>query len=292
MRFAAILGLGASEKYLEPFRKISSTTFTLGVPADSTGIDAILIFGGDGTVHRHLAQLVRMRLPVLIVPCGSGNDFARAFNVRSTKDALSAWREFSSGGANVITIDLGMISPLGAGASEPSYFSTVAGVGLDADIARRANALPRWLRGHGGYALSLPLALLNFAPRKMKISAIENGGLVTRFDRPCFMTAFANSSVYGGGMKIAPRAQMNDGKLDVCAIPVIDKLKLFCLFPAVYFGRHLGVSKVEYFQTERVRVETQSPMDVYADGEYIGSTPIEVGIKRNVLRVMTPPRAG
>ncbi|HEX8817602.1 MAG TPA: diacylglycerol kinase family protein [Terriglobales bacterium] len=290
MRVAVILGLGASEKELVLFRKNSSATFTLGVPADPADADAILILGGDGTVHRHLAQLVRLNLPVLVVPRGSGNDFARALELRSTKDSVNAWHGFCLSRANVKSIDLGLISPIGTDGSTPSYFATVAGVGLDADVARRANKLPRWLRGHGGYALSLPPALFGFIPTRMRISAIENDALVPGFNQPVFMTAFANTAAYGGGMKIAPHAQMDDGKLDVCVISEIEKLKLFCLFPTVYFGRHLDVPQVEYFQAERIRVETDTPMEVYADGEFVCRTPADVGVKRNALQVIVPNR--
>ena len=123
----------------------------------------ILIFGGDGTIHRHLSQLVNLQLPVLVVPHGSGNDFARALNLRSVRDSVKAWRKFLSDANNVRTIDLGVISPLvtdplNLGAAPPPqhhYFCCVGGVGLDAEVARRASNLPRWLRRHGGYALSL-----------------------------------------------------------------------------------------------------------------------------------------
>src|SRR5271170_4325796 len=97
MRAAVIFGLGSREKNLRPFRVGSDTSWVIGLPASSSEVDAILVFGGDGTVHRHLAQLVRLQVPVLVVPCGSGNDFARALNLNSWKDSLAAWRAFASG---------------------------------------------------------------------------------------------------------------------------------------------------------------------------------------------------
>src|SRR5271165_7009220 len=156
MRAAAIFGLGSSTKHLEPFAQNSDALWQLGLPAGPTDADAIVIFGGDGTVHRHLPQLVKLQLPVLVVPHGSGNDFARALNLRSVDDALAAWRQFNSGpdsgeNRNVRRIDLGVISalsPLGAPAGcapEPQgrYFCCIGGVGLDAEVARRANQLSR-----------------------------------------------------------------------------------------------------------------------------------------------------
>src|SRR5882724_10782133 len=149
MRAAAILGLGCSPKSLRPFQADKMVEWRLGMPTSGDRVDVILLFGGDGTVHRHLGQLVKLGLPVLIVPAGSGNDFARALGLRTVGDSAAAWRRFCAGQDNVRAIDLGVITPLGqtAGsgdATRPSipsagYFGSVAGVGLDSEVARRAN---------------------------------------------------------------------------------------------------------------------------------------------------------
>jgi diacylglycerol kinase (ATP) len=68
----------------------------------------------------------------------------------------------------------------------------------------------------------------------------------------------------------------------------MSKVKLFCLFPTIYFGRHLRIPQVEYLQTERLRIETDNPTDVYADGEYVCRTPVEVSVARKALRVIVP----
>jgi diacylglycerol kinase (ATP) len=295
MRAAAIFGPGCSVKDLKPFQKDSDANWLVGLPANSSAADAILVFGGDGTMHRLLPQLVKLELPVLVVPRGSGNDFARALGLSSVQRSLAAWRKFSSGGDNVRTIDLGVATPLiadrrGTGESPvPHYFCCVGGVGLDAEIARRANQLPRWIRAYGGYFLSFPPALLRFAPVSMKLSLPDSenkGAFIAGATKPIIVVAFANAPAYGGGMKIAPRARFDDGVLDICAIDSMNKLKLFCLFPTIYFGLHLSIPQVEYFQTERLRLETEKPLDVYADGEYVCRTPIEVGVARRALRVI------
>jgi diacylglycerol kinase (ATP) len=306
MRAAIILGLGCSPKDLRPFQSDKSVEWRMGMPASADDADVILLFGGDGTVHRHLGQLVRLGLPVLVVPAGSGNDFARALGLRRVRDSLAAWRKFSGGAGNVCaenvsTIDLGVIAPLesAAGAAaphSPRYFCSVAGVGLDGEVAARANRLPRWLRGHGGYVLSLAPTILTFAPLPIKIltpaesngaDSDDGGQWTTRSDRPTILAAFANSPLYGGGMKIAPQAKMDDGLLDVCLVGAVDPFKLFCMFPTVYAGRHLNIREVEYFHTARVRVETEHPLSVYADGEFVCRTPIEVTVHGAALRVVT-----
>ena len=295
MRAAAILGLGCSERDLRPFQQGSQADWIMGSPANSTDVDVILVFGGDGTVHRHLAQLVRLQVPVLVVPRGSGNDFARALELRRYRDALAAWQNFAAGADNVRKIDLGVITPMGVPTPHHHYFCCVGGVGVDAETARRANRLPRWLRGHGGYALSLPGALARFSAQPMKISrpAIDpHEQFAVYSDQPVYVAAFANAPAYGGGMKIAPRALMDDGQLDICVVRDINKLKLACLFPTIYFGRHLDVPKVDYFQTKSLRIETETPLDVYADGEYVCRAPIDVSVVPDALEVIVPAPTG
>src|SRR5216684_5741332 len=109
MRAAAIVGPGKLSKYLDKFQRAGKAKWNEGPPASSNDADVAVIFGGDGTVHRHLAQLVTLGLPVLVVPCGSGKDFARALKLRRVRDSLAAWRPFVAGGNNVRTIDLGLI---------------------------------------------------------------------------------------------------------------------------------------------------------------------------------------
>ena len=291
MRAAAILGLGCSPKNLKPFQRDASqigqnVDWRVGMPASREDADVILLFGGDGTVHRHLGQLVRLGLPVLIVPAGSGNDFAGALGLRRVRDSLAAWERFLSGHGNLRAIDLGVIAAKPEAVEQVRYFGSVAGAGLDGEVARRANGLPRWLRGRGGYALSLPGALFSFAPQPMKILQENAGKWTAHYAGPTMLAAFANTPLYGGGMKIAPQADMHDGLLDVCVVKALDPFKLFCLFPTVYSGRHVKIRDVEYFKSPRVRVETERPLDIYADGEYVCRTPVEIGVERGVLRVM------
>jgi diacylglycerol kinase (ATP) len=319
MRAAVIFGLGCSQKTLTQFQIDQSIDWHIGMPAAPDQADVILLFGGDGTIHWHLGQLVALGLPVLVVPAGSGNDFARALSLRRVRDSVAAWRKFCQGPSNVRTIDLGVITQLEAAggsppvlverrsapyeparnpALSPRYFCCVAGVGLDGEVARRANTLPRWLRGHGGYVLSLAPAILRFAALPMKIltpmatagepRSASRASWEVRSDQPTILTAFANTPTYGGGMKIAPHAQMDDGLFDVCIVGGIDPFKLACMFPTIYFGRHLRIREVQYFSTASARIETEHALDVYADGEYVCRTPVEVNVEVGALRVLTP----
>jgi diacylglycerol kinase family enzyme len=90
-------------------------------------------------------------------------------------------------------------------------------------------------------------------------------------------------------MKIAPQAVLDDGQLDACVIAGLDRFKLFCLFPTVYFGGHLNIREVKYFQANRFRVGTETPFDVYADGEYVCPTPVEIRVAPKALHVIVNP---
>jgi diacylglycerol kinase (ATP) len=316
MRVAAIFGPGCSPKNLERFDRAAQACsqnieWQIGLPSppdhkesrsgnqNEAQAELVLLFGGDGTIHRHLGSLVDLGLPVLIAPAGSGNDFARALGLPHMKDSLAAWRAYCSDRNNVLAVDLGFVTPSSDHTSTSPdaprdlptangrYFCSVAGIGLDAEVARRANAMPRWLRRHGGYALSLARSVFRFAPLPMKILSAETPAQWTvRSSQPTMLAAFANSSTYGGGMKIAPRARIDDGALDVCVVAGIDPFKLACMFPTIYFGRHLQVREVQYFQSDRLRVETETPLDVYGDGEYMCRTPVEVSVQPRALRVV------
>ena len=286
MRAAVIFGLDTSPANLNRFRRDSNTEWIEGVPASSSDADAILIFGGDGTIHRHLPALVRLKLPVLVVPAGSGNDFARSLNLVSVNESVETWCTFESGSGHTQTIDLGTITERRDGGTR-HYFSCVAGCGLDSAVARKANSMPRWLRRHGGYALGLIPTILSFSPVNLRLD-IHDGPMAGKLSKSVLLAAFANTPFYGDGMRVAPRARMDDGKLDLCLINPLNRLKLLSLFPSVYFGRHLAIREVEYSQAERIRVETEPPVEIYADGEYVCQTPVEIGVQRNALNVISP----
>lgn len=303
MRAAAILGLGSSIRDLKPFQnRHPEITWSLGLPAYGT-TDIVLIFGGDGTVHRHLASLVKLGLPVLVVPRGSGNDFARALGIQSVQGALCALQRFVAGQSTTRSIDLGSIETLAAETSSRGnqhvasrvvskhYFCCVAGVGLDAAVTRLANRLPPWLRAHGGYALSLPMGLARFDACQITVleqSATDPDAFTKRYSQPALLAAVANTASYGGGMRIAPRAALEDSLLDMCIVGKLPKFKLLALFPTVYMGRHLGIKQVEYFQVKGIRIHTPSPIDVYADGEYVCQTPVQVTAVPHALTVILP----
>ncbi len=248
---------------------------------------AALIFGGDGTLHRHLPALVRHRIPALVVPCGSGNDFARALGLSRPEQALAAWKRFAGGANNVRLLDVAAISR--ANSLAETLCCNVAGVGLDSDANRRANAMPRWLRTNGGYVLAALASLVSYREQLVTIYRSDDGSnFLELYTGSALVAAFCNNVSYGGGFRIAPRALPDDGLLDLCLIKPVDRRRRLHLFPRVFRGTHLGMKEVEYVQAAAFRVESAGPLSLYADGEPAGTTPFEVRVRPQALTVIVP----
>ncbi|HEY6307090.1 MAG TPA: diacylglycerol kinase family protein [Candidatus Angelobacter sp.] len=279
MTTVALLHPNVAPCAVEPFRSATSTITIRETLDGSEPPDAAVIFGGDGTVHRYLPQLRQSGIPALVVPKGSGNDFAKALGIFSEKAALRAWKEFCSTGKNVREIDLGIVV---SGETEIP-FCCVAGTGLDSAANARANRMPVWLRGSAGYFIAALQALASLQPARFAVSAAGR-----ELRERGFFVAVGNAHRYGRGMKVAPRAALDDGLLDVCLVGDMSKLKLLCCVPTVFFGAHLGIQQVEYFQAPGVRIDTDRPLEVYANGEYVCHTPVEIKLAPAALKVIVP----
>lgn len=296
MNVATFLNPAVSAAAVEAFRG-EGVTFYAGFPP-FIQTDAALVFGGDGTIHRFLPQLRAFQVPVLVVPRGSGNDFARTLGIQNEAVALKAWQEFCAGRKNVRRIDLGLVRS----GQQEILFCCVAGAGLDADANARANNMPAWLRRWGGYFLAVLQALM--AARRVELqiqseSATETAGSTASnsFRSPetvrstvstALLIAVGNAHRYGGGVKIVPEAALDDGLLDVCVVGEISKLKVFFCLPIIYFGGHTGLKEVQYFRTKTIRIESSPPLDLYADGEFACRTPVEISLLPQSLEVIVP----
>lgn len=343
MRVVALLGPRADESVVKKFESPGVNIFTGNDldPSDTPG--AVLVLGGDGTLHRCLSALIESRTPFLHVPMGSGNDFPRSIGIQNLADALAAWRSFVSTGVNIREIDAGTITQLHSGSDDngsaepdiwakeiaaseqdpanhlavlgpkimesqlrhlierqqhmaalPTFFCCVAGTGFDSEANRRANALPMWLRRHGGYVIGAAGALFSYKAKKITVSvpaprwAPTDDGWVAKFDEKSLLVAIGNGPSYGGGMRLAAKAEMDDGKLDVCFVRAVGKFTILRFFRTVFAGTHLKLEPVEYFQTDRLRLDSEVPMPVYADGEYVCTTPVEFSILPRALRAIVP----
>ena len=334
MRAVALLGPFVQQHHVRRFEVPGVTLFS-GNELDPTDQpEAALIFGGDGTLHRHLGGLAQKQIPTLVVPLGSANDFARTLGIERVETALAAWKRFCAAVDNLLAVDLGTIQPLedtkpdallawqgesleslhfvpdgprrdlpqmGARIMQSqlrrlseaerevagtTFYASIAGTGLDAAVNRLTLRQSRWLRANGGYVVALLQVLGGFRPPHITVSVAVDGCWQTRLDEPGFLIAAGNGPQYGHGMRLTHRAQMDDGLLDLCFVRPLSKLRLLRLFHAVYRGGHIGMKEVDYFRASSVRIQANPASEIFADGEPICSTPVQLGVQRNALRVI------
>src|SRR5947209_542117 len=157
MQAVILLGPGTHQKSLAALRSVGLTLDSWDQNGANSA-DLIVVLGGDGTIHRYLLQLIRAKTPVLIVPDGSGNDLARALNIRSVATSWQLADRFVHSKQSPKDIDVGVITD-SSGRDTP--FCCVGGIGLDPIAGAFANRMPRWLRSRGGYLLSVCRALLS-----------------------------------------------------------------------------------------------------------------------------------
>lgn len=278
MKVAALLGRSIKADVIRDFQ-IRESAQIVPVEQLTSDWDAALVFGGDGTVHRHLPQLHAFRIPVLVVPSGSGNDFAHSLGIHNSAIALQVWKDFCADQSNICEIDLGLIRK----DKQETLFCCVAGAGLDSKANARANRMPTWLRGAGGYLIAALQALIKLEPLEIQLDC-ECGCQKC----PALFVAIANASRYGHGFKVAPKSKLDDGKFDICLVRRMNKLKVLCCLPTIYFGAHLRLREVSYFQAPSATLDARPRLELYADGEYICHTPVEISVVPQALKVISP----
>ena len=240
--------------------------------AAADGLERLLVAGGDGTLHHALQGLTGTGCALGIVPLGSGNDLAGALGVPAAPAAaIAAGLE-----RPVSAIDLGR-----AGGR---FFAGVAGVGFDSEVNRCANERVRWVRGPLVYVVAVLRTLWGFRPPRFRVR--WDGGA---FDGPAMFVAVANAPRYGGGMRIAPAARLDDGRLDLVLVRAVSRLALLRVFPRVFRGSHVDHPAVLVARAGRVEIAVEPPLELFADGEPaapVGSEPLAIEIAPLALRVV------
>jgi diacylglycerol kinase (ATP) len=233
--------------------------------------DAIVSAGGDGTHHYVLNVLAGSAVPMGTLPLGTGNDLAQGTGI-----------PLDPRGAAAVLLK-GKTKQIDLGRAGSSFYGGMAGVGLDAMVARYVNERAQRIRGRLAYGWGVLRCLKAYQPRPLEVRA---PGL--NFRGEIMSVLIGNHPFYGGGFRIAPRARADDGLLDVCLIPAMSKLQLLPWIPRIYRGTHLAHPRIQYFQTPRIELHSPAPLDLFADGEFMQELPAVVEIVPRALRVIVP----
>ncbi len=238
--------------------------------APSRGVNIILLCGGDGTVHEALPAIAESNLPIGLIPCGRGNDFARniGLSMNLRKNCIlpfnPTFRKYDLPTINTIP------------------FASIACIGLDAEVNKLAREGKGYFGGKLGYIVCVLKALKRFRPFEIEMTI---DGQFWR-DR-VMMVTIANGPYYGGGMKIAPDAIMDDGVLNICIVKEMSKWELLREFPKVFKGTHISNPNFVMKTGQKVKIQSDEHREIFADGEYVGNLPAECTIGNQTIQIMS-----
>jgi diacylglycerol kinase (ATP) len=245
--------------------------------------DALVVVGGDGMVSLGVNLLAHTKVPLGIIPSGTGNDMARGLGipVGNTEAAIEALVDALARPARAI--DAGRIRHLDSetGEQTTTWFASVLSAGFDAIVNERANRL-RHPRGKSRYLVALVIELARLRPIRYRLVL---DGVETVTDAA--LIAVGNNQSIGGGMRVTPNAVVDDGLFDVLVVTPLSRLAFMRVFPRVFAGTHLTDPRVTVHRAKRVRIEAEN-VAAYADGERVSLLPVDVEIVAGALRVLMP----
>jgi YegS/Rv2252/BmrU family lipid kinase len=236
------------------------------------GARRLLVAGGDGSIHAVIPAVAGTPCALGIVPLGRGNDLARALGLPlsprpAVERALAA-----------------QARPIDLGESVGRLFAGVAAIGFDAEVARFVRDRRTGILGRLIYPYAVLRTLAAFRPMRFRID--HDGGTD---EGPAWMVAIANSPIYGGGMRIAPEADLRDGAFDVVIVRGMSKARALAVFPRVYRGSHVRHPAVVVRRTTRAEIRCDRPVPCFADGEPIqdvGTDGATFRVRGAALRVL------
>lgn len=233
--------------------------------------EAVVTLSGDGLVGSVVGALRHVPGALLgVLPGGRGNDLARVLGIGA--DPVAACAVLAAGHAR--DLDIGEV--------DGSSFIGIASFGFDSEANRIANEAPAAL----GRLVYLYAALRAVARWKPAVFAIELDGVPHRFSG--WSVAAANSRAYGGGMFVAPDAELDDGLLDVVLSGATTRAHFLRSLPKVFKGTHVEDPSVEVRRGRELRVDADRPFTIYADGDPIADLPATIRIVPRALKVLCP----
>ncbi len=259
-------------------RGITATPQVTTGPADATRLtaaaiearaDLVIVHGGDGTVNEAMQLLVGTSTPLAVWPGGTSNVLGRELSLPGGLDLL----------ADVIAA--ARTRRVSVGRAGERYFLLMAGVGLDADVVRAVNPGLKRLTGEGAYWMAGLRQLTDWHPVQFLLET-ESGRHSATF------AVVANAASYGGGLRFAPDARMDDDLLDVCLFDSSQRHRFARYLAAAFTGSHLGMPGVTYLKTRRAVVHGDASRFVQVDGELLGPLPVSFECVPDALSLVVP----
>jgi YegS/Rv2252/BmrU family lipid kinase len=233
-----------------------------------------VVISGDGLLGAVGGAMAGAETPLGIVPGGRGNDLARVLGIPD--DPVEAVAVLAAGHSRRIDV----------GEANGKRFLGIVSVGFDSEANRLANETS-FMRGNLVYAYAAIRTLIGWKPGRFTIRVGEERTRVSGYS-----VSVANSRAFGGGMFIAPDAELDDGEFDVVTVGEVGKLRFVGNLPKVFKGTHVDEDEVRVFRAAKLELTAGRPFPVYADGEHLTDLPASLRVLPRALSVLVPPTAG
>jgi len=272
---AVSLGLQGDTRFSE--RPGHLTELAREAAADA---DLLVAVGGDGTVNEVVNGIAGLDVELALIPRGTGGDFVRTFGIPRKLDR--AVEVALRGRTRAIDLGRGRYRSW-AGEDEESYFANIASAGMSGAIAKRTNETSKALGGKVSYAWATVAVFSRWRSDevRVRVDGTEQAGRMHD-------VIVANGRYLGGGMKMVPEAEPDDGLLDVLLIGDLTKRDLLLTMPKTYRGKHLPHPKATLLRGTTVEIDAPEPLPVELDGEQPGTTPVRFEIVPRALRLRVP----
>jgi len=246
------------------------------------GFDLIIGIGGDGTLNEitngffsgKSKQVINEEASLGIIPSGTGSDFIRYLKIpRDFKKSVELIKN-----SKRKKIDVGKITFPGTG-REQKFFINIADFGLGADVIKTLSEVPESKRGPLSYYTGLLSTLKSYQSKNVRIVIDDKQEISGKF----LIGAVANGGIFGGGMMIAPNAEVNDGYFDLVLVKDMKKLEIIRNTPHLYRGTIVHNPKVEVYRAKRIEVTSPDDTHLEFDGELGGKIPARFEIIERVI---------
>ncbi len=232
-----------------------------------------VVMSGDGLVGQVGGALAGTGTPMGILPGGRGNDLGRV--LRIPNQPAGAVSVLADGHAR--EIDVGVVND--------RRFLCIASFGFDSVANRIANEA-RFVKGNLVYAYAALRTLAAWKPHRFTVTV--DGERTECFG---YSVAVANSRAYGGGMFVAPNAELDDGLLDVVLTAHTGKLRFLKSLPQVFKGTQIENEEITVLRGAEVEVSADEDFAIYADGEHLADLPATIRLLPRALKVIAPAGA-
>ncbi|MEM9325549.1 MAG: YegS/Rv2252/BmrU family lipid kinase [Bacteroidota bacterium] len=227
----------------------------------------LMVIGGDGTLNAAI-NAFGDEWPLSIIPAGTGNDFVKNISVGKSLDQ------------QIQTALHGQVKAIDVGICNGRRFLNGVGVGFDGQVVKEMLQQKTWMKGHLAYYGVVIKILSSYREQALSLHWDE-----TKIEDDLFLLTVGNGTTFGGGFRLTPNAQLDDGLLDVCVIRKIPAWRRFANIHRLSKGTHFDLEEVTEHRTSSLQIKGSNGVAAHIDGEYFGHPPFDISLERQAARV-------